>query len=83
MTRHGCARRIGGARAPVPEERAMAGERDWNAEVIAEFRANGGEVTSPYDDPPPMLLVHTIGARSGREHTVPMRAIPDLSLIHI
>lgn len=61
----------------------MAGERDWNAEVIAEFRANGGEVTSPYDDPPPMLLVHTIGARSGREHTVPMRAIPDGDSLYI
>jgi deazaflavin-dependent oxidoreductase (nitroreductase family) len=55
----------------------MAAERDWNAEVIAEFRANGGEVAAPYDDPPPMVLLHTIGARSGREHVVPMRAMPD------
>lgn len=49
-------------------------EQAWNAPVIAEFRANGGEVAAPYDNPPPMLLVHTIGARSGREHIVPMRA---------
>lgn len=55
----------------------MAEERDWNAEVIAEFRANGGEVAAPYADPPPMLLLHTIGARSGREHVVPMRCLPD------
>lgn len=54
----------------------MSTERDWNAEVIAEFRANGGVVEAPYDDPPPMILLHTIGARSGREHIVPMRAMP-------
>jgi deazaflavin-dependent oxidoreductase (nitroreductase family) len=54
----------------------MPAERDWNAEVIAEFRANGGEVSAPYDDPPPMVLLHTLGARSGREHIVPMRAMP-------
>lgn len=50
---------------------------DWNAQVIAEFRANGGEVAAPYPDPPPMLLLHTIGARSGREHVVPMRCLVD------
>jgi hypothetical protein len=37
----------------------MSAERDWNAEVIAEFRANPGEVAAPYGDPPPMLLMHT------------------------
>lgn len=55
----------------------MAQERDWNAAVIAEFRANKGEVAAPYPDPPPMLLLHTIGARSGKEHVVPMRGLPD------
>ncbi len=50
-------------------------ERNWNADVIAAFRANGGEVPAPYPDPPPMLLIHTIGARSGREHIVPMRCL--------
>jgi deazaflavin-dependent oxidoreductase (nitroreductase family) len=55
----------------------MSDETELNAAVIAEFRANGGEVTSPYDDPPPMLLLHTIGARTGREHVVPMRCLPD------
>ena len=48
-------------------------EQEWNAPVIAEFRQNGGEVAAPYDNPPPMLLLHTIGARSGREHIVPLR----------
>ena len=46
----------------------MSEGRDWNAEVIAEVRANEGEVAAPYGDPPPMLLLHAIGARSGREH---------------
>ena len=61
----------------------MPEERDWNAEVIAEFRANQGRVAAPYDDPPPMLLLHTIGARSGREHVVPMRCLPDGDRLYV
>ena len=61
----------------------MSAKRDWNAEVIAEFRANRGEVAAPYDDPPPMLLVHTTGARSGKEHIVPMRALPDGNALYV
>ena len=55
----------------------MTQERDWNAEIIATFRANGGQVPAPYDDPPPMLLLHTIGAKSGMEHIVPMRGLAE------
>jgi deazaflavin-dependent oxidoreductase (nitroreductase family) len=55
----------------------MSEQREANAAVIAEFRANKGVVKAPYDDPPPMLLLHTIGAKSGREHIVPMRGIQD------
>lgn len=61
----------------------MAQAKNWNAEVIAEFRANQGEVQAPYDNPPPMLLIHTIGAKSGREHIVPMRAMPDGEALYI
>ncbi len=61
----------------------MTGERDWNAEIIAEFRANRGEVVAPYDDPPPMVLLHTVGARSGKEHIVPMRALPDGDALYV
>ena len=60
-----------------------ANERSWNAQVIAEFRANGGEVAAPYDDPPPMLLLHTIGARSGKENIVPMRGLPDGESLYV
>ena len=56
---------------------------DGNAEVIAEFRANGGRVAAPYPDPPPMLLLHTVGARSGREHVVPMRCLPDEDTLYV
>jgi deazaflavin-dependent oxidoreductase (nitroreductase family) len=56
---------------------------DTNAEVIAEFRANKGEVAAPYDNPPPMLLLHTIGAKSGREHIVPMRCLPDGNTLYV
>jgi deazaflavin-dependent oxidoreductase (nitroreductase family) len=52
-------------------------EKDWNAEVIAEFRANDGEVAGPIEHPPPMLLVHTIWARTSREHITPMRCRPE------
>jgi deazaflavin-dependent oxidoreductase (nitroreductase family) len=61
----------------------MSEARDWNAEVIAEFRANQGEVKAPYDNPPPMLLLHTIGAKSGKEHIVPMRALPDGEALYV
>ena len=62
----------------MPGDRGGTDEgRDWNAKVVAEFRANGGVVTAPYPDPPPMLLLHTIGARTGRKHVVPMRGLPD------
>jgi deazaflavin-dependent oxidoreductase (nitroreductase family) len=60
-----------------------ANEQAGNAKVIDEFRANGGEVAAPYDDPPPMLLLHTIGARSGKEHVVPMRALRDGESLYV
>ncbi len=48
-----------------------------NEEVIEQFRANGGDVPAPYPDPPPMLILHTVGRRSGNEHLTPMRSLPD------
>jgi deazaflavin-dependent oxidoreductase (nitroreductase family) len=61
----------------------MSETRDWNAEVIAEFRANKGEVKAPYDNPPPMLLIHTIGAKTRKQHIVPMRALPDGEVLYV
>jgi deazaflavin-dependent oxidoreductase (nitroreductase family) len=43
-----------------------------NAKVIADFRAQGGA-----PDGRPLLLLTTLGARSGEKRTTPMMFIPD------
>jgi deazaflavin-dependent oxidoreductase (nitroreductase family) len=54
-----------------------------NDEVIAEFRANRGVVAAPYPDPPPMILLHTTGRKSGRDHVTPMRAMVDGEVLYV
>jgi deazaflavin-dependent oxidoreductase (nitroreductase family) len=49
----------------------MSEHDDWNARIIAEFRANGGRVGGPFEGAP-LLLLHTTGARSGLERVNPM-----------
>jgi deazaflavin-dependent oxidoreductase (nitroreductase family) len=44
---------------------------DWNAPVIAEFRANGGKVAGNFEGAP-LLLLHTTGAKTGKERINPM-----------
>jgi deazaflavin-dependent oxidoreductase (nitroreductase family) len=44
---------------------------DWNRQVIDEFRANGGEVGGNFAGAP-VLLLHTTGARSGKERVNPL-----------
>ena len=44
---------------------------DWNDKIIAEFRANHGRVGGPFEGAP-LLLLHSTGARTGREHVTPM-----------
>lgn len=44
---------------------------DWNSKIIEEFRANGGKVGGPFEGMP-MLLLHTTGAKSGRERVNPL-----------
>lgn len=44
---------------------------DWNAKIIVEFRANGGRVGGQFAGAP-MLLLHTIGAKSGTERINPL-----------
>jgi deazaflavin-dependent oxidoreductase (nitroreductase family) len=43
---------------------ALDDASDWNRKVIEEFRANAGKVGGPFAGAP-LLLLHTIGARSG------------------
>jgi len=44
---------------------------DWNRKVIEEFRANAGRMGGNLADAP-LLLLHTIGARSGLERINPI-----------
>ena len=47
----------------------MAG--DWNAEIIAEFRANEGKLGGNFAGAP-VTLVHHRGRKSGRDFVTPM-----------
>lgn len=49
---------------------------DFNARTIAEFRANHGQVGGNFAGAP-MLLLHTVGARSGAPRINPMMYLPD------
>jgi hypothetical protein len=55
------------------EARGVADE--FNAAVIAEFRANAGRVSGQLARTS-ILLVHHIGARSGSERVVPLAYSP-------
>ncbi|MFW6639169.1 nitroreductase/quinone reductase family protein [Nocardiopsis algeriensis] len=44
---------------------------DFNLPVVEEFRANGGRVGGMFEGGD-LLLLTTVGARSGREHTTPL-----------
>ena len=47
---------------------------DWNTQVIAEFRANGGKVGQFGDAP--LVILNTIGAKSGEIREIPLVALP-------
>lgn len=49
--------------------RSAASWHELNARVIAEFRANGGQVRSRRW---PVILLTTTGARTGRPHVTPL-----------
>jgi len=49
---------------------------DFNQQIIEEFRANGGRVGGPFEGAR-LLLLTTIGARSGAAHTIPLGYLPD------
>jgi deazaflavin-dependent oxidoreductase (nitroreductase family) len=49
---------------------------DFNSAIIAEFRANQGRVGGWFEGAR-LLLLTTVGARSGRPHTVPVGYLPD------
>jgi deazaflavin-dependent oxidoreductase (nitroreductase family) len=49
---------------------------DFNAGVIAEFRANGGKVGGPFAGAP-LVLLTTTGAKTGRRLTTPLMYTTD------
>jgi deazaflavin-dependent oxidoreductase (nitroreductase family) len=44
---------------------------DWNSKIIEEFRASGGKVGGQFEGAP-LLLLHTVGARTGQDRVNPM-----------
>jgi deazaflavin-dependent oxidoreductase (nitroreductase family) len=53
----------------------MSETLDWNAQTIAEFRANQGRVGGPFEGAP-MVLLHHRGRKSGRDHVTPVMYLP-------
>lgn len=49
----------------------MSDMNDFNQQIIEEFRANGGRVGGPFEGAP-MLILHTTGAKSGKERVAPL-----------
>jgi deazaflavin-dependent oxidoreductase (nitroreductase family) len=54
----------------------MSESEDFNTRVIREFRENDGKVGGPFEGAP-MLLLHSTGAKSGRERVNPMMYLAD------
>ncbi len=54
----------------------MSDVNEWNTGIIEEFRANGGKVGGQFEGAP-LLLLHSTGAKSGRERVNPMMYLPD------
>jgi deazaflavin-dependent oxidoreductase (nitroreductase family) len=48
----------------------------WNDTVIENFRANAGVLGAPWEGKT-VVLLHTIGRRSGKEYVNPLVAAPD------
>jgi deazaflavin-dependent oxidoreductase (nitroreductase family) len=54
----------------------MVAPNNWNAAIIQEFRANAGKVGGRFIGRS-LLLLHTIGARSGQPHVNPVAYVED------
>jgi deazaflavin-dependent oxidoreductase (nitroreductase family) len=49
---------------------------EWNKQVIEEFRANAGKVGGNFEGSP-MVLLHTTGAKTGKERVNPLMYLPE------
>src|SRR5512139_2895293 len=54
----------------------MNNPNNWNQAIIAEFRANSGKVGGPFAGKT-LLLLHTVGAKSGQERVNPVAYVAD------
>lgn len=54
----------------------MAAVNDFNRAIIAEFRANAGKVGGRFEGAP-LLLLKTIGAKSGEQRITPVMYLAD------
>ncbi len=54
----------------------MGSPKDWNKMTIEEFRANSGKVGGMFAGRT-LLLLHTIGAKSGQPHINPVAYVKD------
>ena len=63
--------------ARLPPGVKNPGMTDWNSKIIEEFRANGGKVGGNFEGAP-LLLLHTVGAKTGQPRVNPMmyRQVP-------
>jgi deazaflavin-dependent oxidoreductase (nitroreductase family) len=53
----------------------MPDYNDFNQQIVAEFRANEGRVGGSFAGAP-MVLVHHVGRKSGKEYIIPVVYLP-------
>jgi deazaflavin-dependent oxidoreductase (nitroreductase family) len=49
--------------------------KEWNKQIIKEFRENDGKVGGQFEGAP-LILLHTTGAKSGEERINPLMTLP-------
>lgn len=54
----------------------MPDMNEFNRRIIEEFRANGGKVGGQFENIP-LLLLTSVGAKTGRSHTTPLAYTTD------
>jgi deazaflavin-dependent oxidoreductase (nitroreductase family) len=54
----------------------LSNQINWNEAIIDEFRANSGKVGGPFAGKT-LLLLHTVGAKSGQERINPVAYVTD------
>jgi deazaflavin-dependent oxidoreductase (nitroreductase family) len=58
-------------RGRLVDDHRMADVNEWNRQIIEEFRSNSGTVGGQFEGVP-ILLLHSVGARSGAQRINPL-----------